>query len=155
MAFEKESPNVMKVPPHKSSGHFFTPFMTCFLGVSALIECALIFIVYMIGHKYFSVVTAQSMAFLCLIVQEMVFAYNCRNLKEIIFKHGLFSNKVMNVGFIGLVLIQFVIFLTPISKMLHIVTLGFNEVLIIIILNVIAFLVIEVLKPIISKKFND
>ena len=155
MAFEKESPNVMRVPPHKSSGHFFTPFMTCFLGVSALIECALIFIVYMIGYKYFDTLTAQSMAFLCLIVQEMVFAYNCRNLKETIFKHGLFSNKVMNIGLIGLVLIQFVIFLTPISMVLHIVTLGFNEVFIIIILNVIAFLVIEVLKPIISKKFND
>ena len=98
MAFEKESPNVMKVPPHKSSGHFFTPFMTCFLGVSALIECVLIFIVYVIGYKFFGTVAAQSMAFLCLIVQEMVFAYNCRNLKETIVNHGLFSNKVMNIG---------------------------------------------------------
>lgn len=155
MAFEKESPNIMNVPPHKSSGHFFTPFMTCFLGVSALIECVLIFIVYVIGYKFFGTVAAQSMAFLCLIVQEMVFAYNCRNLKETIVNHGLFSNKVMNIGILCLILIQFIIFLTPISNMLHIVTLGFSEVLIIVVLNIMAFLFIEVLKPIISKRFED
>ena len=82
-------------------------------------------------------------------------AYNCRNLHDLIIKHGLFSNKIMNLGIISLVLIQFIIFLTPISKVLHIVTLGFNEVLIIIVLNIIAFLFMEVLKPIISKRFED
>ena len=155
MAFEKGGPNIMNEKPHKSSGHFFTPFMTVFLGVSAFIECALIFIVYMIGYRSFGEVSAQSMAFLCLIVQEMVFAYNCRNLREPIFRHGLFSNKVMNIGIISLILIQFIIFLTPISGVLHIVTLGFSEIYVIIILNVIAFLFIEILKPIISKKFKD
>ena len=155
MAFENGGKNIMNVPPHKSSGHFFTPFMTCFLGVSAILECTLIFIVYMLGHKYFGEVSAQSMAFLCLIVQEMVFAYNCRNLKEPIIKQGLFSNRVMNIGFISLIIIQFIIFLTPISGVLHIVTLGFSEVLVIIVLNIIVFLIVEILKPIISKKFDD
>ena len=154
MAFEHAGKNIMNVPPHKSR-KFFTPFMTTFLGVSAVVECALIFIVYMIGYKIFGFEVAQSMAFLCLIVQEMVFAYNCRNLHDPIIKHGLFSNKVMNLGIISLVLIQFIIFLTPISKVLHIVALGFNEVLIIIVLNIIAFLFMEVLKPIISKRFED
>lgn len=154
MAFESAGKNIMNVPPHKSR-KFFTPFMTMFLGVSAIIECILIFVVYMIGYKHFGFEVAQSMAFLCLIVQEMVFAYNCRNLHDPIIKHGLFSNKVMNIGIVGLVIIQFIIFLTPISRVLHIVSLGFNEVFIIIILNIIAFLFIEILKPIISKKFED
>lgn len=154
MAFESAGKNIMNERPH-SSRRFFTPFMTTFLGVSAVVECALIFIVYMIGYKNFGFESAQSMAFLCLIVQEMVFAYNCRNLHDPIIKHGLFSNKIMNIGIISLVLIQFIIFLTPISKVLHIVTLGFNEVLIIIVLNIIAFLFMEFLKPIISKRFED
>jgi Ca2+-transporting ATPase len=144
----------MKEKPH-SNKRFFTPFMTCFLGVSAVLECLLIFIVYMIGYNRFGFEIAQSMAFLCLIVQEMVFAYNCRNLHEPIIKHGLFSNKIMNLGIISLVLIQFIIFLTPISGILHIVTLGGSEVLIIIVLNIIVFLLMEILKPIISKKFED
>ena len=154
MAFEHAGKNIMNVPPHKSR-KFFTPFMTMFLGVSALIECVLIFVVYMIGYKYFGLEVAQSMAFLCLIVQEMVFAYNCRNLHETIINHGLFSNKVMNIGIGVLVLIQFIIFLTPINKVLHIVTLGAGEMAVIIIMNILAFLFIELLKPIISKRFSD
>lgn len=154
MAFEKGSKSIMKEKPH-SNKKFFTPFMTTFLISSAVIESILILIVYMIGYNNFGFEIAQSMAFLCLIVQEMVFAYNCRNLHEPIIMHGLFNNKIMNLGIISLILIQFIIFLTPISGILHIVTLGFSEVLIIIILNIIAFLFIEILKPIISKKFSD
>ena len=52
MAFEHAGKNIMNVPPHKSR-KFFTPFMTTFLGASAILECALIFIVYMIGYKNF------------------------------------------------------------------------------------------------------
>lgn len=154
MAFEHAGKNIMNEQPHKSR-RFFTPFMTMFLLISSIIESALIFIVYMIGYKNFGFEVAQSMAFLCLIVQEMVFAYNCRNLHDPIVKHGLFSNKAMNIGIVSLILVQFIIFLTPIGKVLHVVSLGFTEVLIIIVLNIIAFLFVEVLKPIISKRFED
>lgn len=154
MAFEKGGPNIMKVPPH-SSNKFFTPFMTMFLFISAIIECILIFDVYMIGYNNFGLESAQSMAFLCLIVQEMVFAYNCRNLHEPIINHGLFNNKAMNLGIVSLIFFQFIIFLTPVNKILHIIPLGFGEMFIIIIMNILAFLLIELLKPIISRKFKD
>ena len=154
MAFEKESNNIMNVPPHKSR-NFFTPFMTTFLACSAIIESILILIVYIFGYKNYGLEIAQSMSFLCLIVQEMVFAYNCRNLHESIIKHGLFSNKIMNIGFIALIIIQVLIFLTPIKNILHIVTIGLPELTFIIILNIIAFLIIEILKLYISKKFTD
>ena len=154
MAFESAGKNIMNVPPHKSR-KFFTPFMTTFLFASAILECLLIFAVYLIGHDHFGYEVAQSMAFLCLIVQEMVFAYNCRNLHEPIVKHGLFSNKVMNIGMIFLILIQFLIFLTPVRKILHIVPIGMGGLLIIIILNIFIFLILELMKPFLSRRFQD
>lgn len=154
MAFEKESKNIMEVPPHKTK-NFFTPFMTSFLITSAILECILIFMVYYIGYHTFNFETAQSMAFLCLIVQEMVFAYNCRNLKQPIIKQGLFSNKIMNIGIISLVILQLIIFVTPIKNILHIVTLSINEISIIILLNIIIFIIIECIKIILSKYFKD
>ena len=154
MAFEKGSKNIMKEKPH-SNKKFFTPFMTTFLFTSAILECLLIFAVYLIGHDHFGYEVAQSMAFLCLIVQEMVFAYNCRNLHEPIVKHGLFSNKVMNIGMVFLILCQFIIFLTPISKILHIAPIGMGGLLIIIILNIFVFLLLELMKPILSRRFQD
>lgn len=154
MAFEKESKNIMEEPPH-SRKHFFTPFMTSFLITSAILECILIFIVYFIGSNSYDFEVAQSMAFLCLIVQEMVFAYNCRNLKQPIIKQGLFSNRVMNIGIILLAIVQLIVFLTPIKSMLHIVTLGFTEVLVIVIMNIIIFILMEFIKVILSNYFKD
>lgn len=155
MAFEKEGNNIMKEPPHKSSKHFFTPFMTYFLILSAVIESALIYWVYILGYKYFNFEIAQSMAFLCLIVQEMIFAFNCRNVKEPLIKHGIFSNKFMNIGLLILIIFQTIIFISPIKNLLHVVTLNFYQVMIIVIVNIIAFLIIELIKPIMAKFLND
>lgn len=155
MAFEGEGKNIMNVPPHKSSSKFFTPFMTCFIALSAIIESALIYWVYTLANKYFGFECAQSMAFLCLIIQEMVFAYNCRNLKEPIIKQGFFSNKVMNVGFVFLALMQFIIFMTPVRNIIHVVTLNFNQVMIIVIANLLVFFIVELIKPLLSKFLSD
>lgn len=155
LAFEHSSKNVMKEPPHKSSNKFFTPFMTAYLIISSVIEAALIYLVYKIGLNNYGEVSAQSMAFLCLIVQEMVFAINCRNLKEPLVKHGFFSNKYINIGFITLSLLQILIFITPIRDILHIVPLNLYQVMIIIAINIISFIFIELIKPLIVKSFKD
>ncbi len=155
LAFERPSKNIMKEPPHKSSNKFFTPFMTVFLILSSIIESLLIYTVYKMGLNYYGTMVAQSMAFLCLIVQEMIFAVSCRNLKEPIFRHGILSNKYMNVGMVLLIIIQILIFITPIRKLLHIIPLGFSQIMIIIIINIISFIFIEILKPIIAKYFRD
>ena len=155
LAFEKSGKNIMKEPPHKSSNKFFTPFMTAFLIISSVIEVLIIYIVYKLGLYYYGETIAQSMAFLCLVAQEMIFAYSCRNLKESIIRHGLFSNKYVNIGFIILILLQVIIFLTPLKNILRIVTLNFNQLLIIIIINILAFIILELLKPFITNKFKD
>lgn len=155
LAFEKSGKNIMKEPPHKSSNKFFTPFMTAFLIISSVIEVLIIYIVYKLGLYYYGETIAQSMAFLCLVAQEMIFAYSCRNLKESIIRHGLFSNKYVNIGFIMLILLQVIIFLTPLKNILRIVTLNFNQLLIIIIINILAFIILELLKPFITNKFKD
>lgn len=155
LAFERSSKNVMKEPPHKSSNKFFTPFMTANLLISSIIEAALIYLVYKIGLNSYGFTIAQSMAFLCLIVQEMVFALNCRNLKEPLIKHGVFSNKYINIGFVALIILQILIFITPMRNILHIVPLNLSQIMIIVVINIISFIFIELIKPIIVKNFKD
>ncbi len=154
LAFEKGSPSVMKEPPRKSTGKFFTPFITSFLIVSAVIECILIFIAFLEGER-FGLPVAQSMAFLCLIVQEAVFAFNCRNLKEPVYKQGLFSNKYFNIGTIALIIVHVLIFVTPIRSLLQVTQLTFEQFSFLAIINLIAFLGIDFSKIILRKIFKD
>ena len=66
-----------------------------------------------------------------------------------------FSNKYINIGFIVLTLLQVLIFITPIRDILHIVPLNLNQVMIIIVINIISFIFIELIKPVVVKKFKD
>ena len=154
LAFERASKNVMKRPPRKSTSSFFTPFIIANLVISSVIEAGLVLICFLVGKTY-SLEVAQTMALLCLIVQETLYAINCRNLKDPVTKQGLFSNKYLNIGFILIVIVQVLTFITPIGGLLKIVPLTFNQVIFIFIVNIIVFLLIEVFKPIIKRVFID
>lgn len=155
LAFEHSGKNIMKVPPHPSTDKFFNSFIKNFLLISSIIEAAIIYLVYKVGLNNYGETIAQTMAFLCLMLQEMLFAINCRNLKEPIIKQGIFSNKYINIGFVSLVIIQIIIFVTPIKNLLHIVNLNISQYMIIFVVNIIAFIIIEILKPILNKLFKD
>lgn len=154
LAFEKASKNIMKRPPRKSTSSFFTPFIMANLIISSVIEAGLVLICFLVGKTY-SLEIAQTMALLCLIVQETLYAINCRNLKDPVTKQGLFSNKYLNIGFILIVIVQVLTFITPIGGLLKIVPLAFNQVMFIFIVNIIVFLLIELSKPLVRKAFID
>ena len=99
LAFEKASDNIMMRPPRKSTSKFFTPWVTASLVFSSILEGLIVFVCFVFGLNY-GLGVAQTMALLCLIIQETLYAINCRNLKEPIYKQGLFSNKYLNIGLV-------------------------------------------------------
>ncbi|MBQ2640175.1 MAG: cation-translocating P-type ATPase [Bacilli bacterium] len=154
LAFEKASSDVMKRPPRKSTSKFFTPWVNASLIFSAFLEGLIVFICFLFGLNY-GLAVAQTMALLCLIVQETFYAINCRNLKQPIYKQGLFSNKYFNIGLIAIIIIQVLTFITPIKNLLHIEMLNITQVSFIFISNLIIFILVELSKPIINKFFKD
>ena len=130
LAFEKAEKGIMKRKPKPVNKPFFTPFIIANLAI-------------------FGAEVAQTMAFLCLIVQEITYGINCRNLKEPVAKQGLFSNKAMNWGVLGLILLQILVFATKIAP------LTITQVGIIVGVNIVAFLIIELSKFFTRKFFKD
>ena len=144
----------MKRPPRKSTSSFFTPFIIANLGISSVIEAILVLICFLVGRTY-GLEIAQTMALLCLIVQETLYAINCRNLKDPIAKQGFFSNKYLNIGMIFIIIVQVLTFITPVGDLLKISPLTFNQVMFVFIVNIVVFLIIEGIKPFIRKVFID
>ena len=155
LAFEKAEKGIMKRKPKPVNKPFFTPFIIANLAISAIIEAAICLGVYIFSKGQFGAEVAQTMAFLCLIVQEITYGINCRNLKEPITKQGLFSNKAMNWGVLGLILLQVLVFATPIRHILKIAPLTLSQVGIIVGVNIVAFLIIELSKFVTRKFFRD
>ena len=154
LSFESASKDVMKRKPNGLNKPIFTKFFTAFLIFSVIIETGLSLFVYYhylpLGFK-----EAQTLALLSIIVNEFVFAYNCRSLKEEIRKKGLFSNKYLNIGIFFLMFIQVIVFFTPIGNLFGLESITILEFVFVLFVNIIAFIIIELLKPILVKIFKD
>ncbi|MBR3049221.1 MAG: cation-translocating P-type ATPase [Bacilli bacterium] len=154
LAFEKASSDVMKRPPRKSTSKFFTPWVNAQLIFSSLLEGLVVLMCFLFGMNY-GIGVAQTMALLCLIVQETFYSINCRNLKQPIYKQGWFSNKYFNIGLIAIIIIQVLTFITPARKLLHIHMLNITQIGIVFIFNIVIFVLIELAKGFINKYFKD
>lgn len=154
LAYEGSSKNIMKEKPNGLDKKIFTKFFLAFLILSVILETIIsIFIFYFfqpLGHE-----AASTLALLSVVLNEFVFAYNCRSLKEQIHKRGLFSNKPLNIGIFALVLVQILVFFSPIGKIFGLTIVTISQFLFVFIVNIISLIIIELLKPRIVKQFQD
>lgn len=154
LAFEGPSKNIMKQKPSGLNKKIFTKFFSAFLILSVILEASISLYVY---YRFLplGINIAQTLALLSIIINEFVFAYNCRSLKEQIHKKGIFKNKQLNIGIIALILIQILVFFTPISQIFGLTHVTINQFIYVILINLVSLVIIELLKPIIVKLFKD
>ena len=155
LAFEKDGKDSMKQKPFGLTRRVFTPFMISSIVVSALIETALSIAVFIFANKYIGYASAQTLTLLSIVINEYIFTYNCKELKDFSFKKGLFNNKVMNISTLILLLIQLIVFLTPVGFVFGLSIISVSQFLIVFGINILGFFLIEVSKPILSKLFKD
>ena len=155
LAFEKSEKNIMNQKPRGLNKSLFTPFIkSCFIS-SAIIETIFVCLTYFISLKLYNNEIAMSLALLSMVVQEIIYSISCRNLKEPVFKQGLFSNKAMNIGLAIILLIELLVFMTPLGKIISVESIKPSLVLIIFLINSSSFIIYELLKPLLKKVFKD
>lgn len=154
LAYEGSSKNIMKEKPNGLNKRIFTNFFMAFLILSVILETLLsLFVFYHflpLGHEI-----ASTLALLSVVLNEFIFAYNCRSLKEQIHKRGLFSNKPLNIGILVLILVQVAVFFTPLGKIFGLTTITISQFIYVFVVNIISLIIIELLKPYLVKKFRD
>lgn len=155
LAFEKDNKNSMKQKPNGLGRKIFTPFMTASIVGSALIEAAISIGVFFVAKSMFGYNVAQTLALLSVVFTEFTFTYNCKELKGFVFEKGLFGNKYINLSILLLFLIQIVVFFTPLGVLFGLTTITIWQFVAVVGVNIVGFLIIEVLKPILAKTCKD
>ncbi len=155
LAFEKDTKDSMKQKPNGLNRKVFTPFMIGAIITSAIIEAGITMCVFVVSYNLFGYAIASTLALLSVVINEFVFTYNCKDLKQFSHKKGLFGNKVLNISTLILLGVQFITFFTPVGSLfgLSIITpLQFASVVAV---NLVGFILIELTKPILVKCFKD
>lgn len=154
LAFEKSEKDIMKRKPRGINGKFFTPFFISCLTLASIVMSVSVILAFMIGNQT-SPEVGMTMAFLGLVMLEIVYSICCRNPHASIFKQGLFSNKVMNYGLLGVIVVNLIVFLTPVGDLFKVASLTLSQVGILGLIALVAFIIIEICKPILYKVFKD
>ena len=154
LAYEGPSKNIMKQKPNGLDKKIFTKFFSSFLILSVILETLIGLYVY---YRFLPLGqgVAQSLALLSIVINEFVFAYNCRSLKEQIHKRGIFKNKQLNIGILALIAIQIIVFFSPIGQIFGLEAITVSQFIYVILINLVSLAIIELLKPIIVKHFKD
>ena len=155
LSFEKSEDSIMNKKPRGINKPLFTPFIKSCIASSAIIETIFVVLTYFISLKMYGHETAMSLALLSMVVQEIVYSISCRNLKESVVKQGLFSNKAMNYGLLLILLIELIVFVTPIGKLISITSVNISLILIVFLINFTAIFIYELIKPFLVKWFKD
>ena len=154
LAFEKSEKDIMKRKPRGINGKFFTPFFISCLTLASIVMSVSVIAAFMIGNQT-SPEVGMTMAFLGLVMLEIVYSICCRNPHASVFKQGLFSNKVMNFGLLGVILVNLIVFLTPVGNLFKVAKLSLSQVGMLAGIAILAFIIIEIFKPILYKIFSD
>ncbi len=154
LAFERASNDIMKRKPRGLNGRFFTPFFIASLSLASIVAATAVIISFIIGYQT-SVEVAMTMAFISLIMQEIMYSICCRNPHQSLFQQGLFSNKVMNYGILGVIVVNILVVLTPIKHLFKIADITFSQLGILLLITIASFIIIEIFKKIFFKVFKD
>ena len=155
LSFEQSEDGIMNKKPRGINKPLFTPFIKASIAFSAIIETIFVVLTYFISLNMYGQETAMYLALLSMVVQEIVYSLSCRNLKQSIVKQGLFSNKVMNYGLLLILLIELIVFITPVGKLISITSMNISLILLVFIINFMAIFIYELIKPLLVKLFKD
>ncbi len=155
LAYEKDGKNSMKRKPYGLNKRVFTPFMISSIVTTAIIEAGICLAIFFVAEALFSYEIAMTLALLSIVIGELTFTYNCKELKESSFKKGIFGNKMLNVISLIIFAIQIPVFFTPLGSVFGLEVVSLLQFATVIGANIIGFFLIEIAKPICAKLFKD
>ena len=152
LCVEKAEPDIMKQSPLKKGTSIFAEGMIKkIITISLVFTIATLIPVYIgrnfdIGGVKSSPAIAQSMTFVIMGLTTIVHMYNCRSHLSI-FKIGFTGNKLLlGTTIMGTVVMVALTVITPVAKVLNLVSLGFWHWILIVILSISPLVFIEIQK---------
>lgn len=151
LGFEKSNDDLMKIPPRNKKDHFFTSSMVLQIIYQGFIVGSLSIIAFIIGQQY-SLITAQTMAFITLATSQLFHSFNQKSNNSIL-NNNIFNNPFLIISFLtGFILLIIITYIEPIADIFKLTSLTINQLLICIGLSFSTLLFVELYKLYSKKK---
>ena len=155
LAFEKPDKDTMSNQYNRGKQTFFTPFLISKIVVSAIFKSTIMIILFIYYSKTIDVNMADSLMFIYLVANELLYAFSCRNLKHSVINKSFFSNTRLTIGVGIILLVQIIILTSGLSQFFIVGGIDINHILITLLICLIVFIIGEFAKPLYVKLFKD
>ncbi len=156
LAFEKMEPDVMSRPPRQSSQSILSPTLITRIVIVGALLCAGAFIFFeyaiILGK---SEAYARTIAVNIFVFGELLYLFNCRSLKYSMFKIGVFSNPLLWVGVISMILLQILFTYAPVmNQIFHTKPIDILDWIWVLLTGIIIYTTVGLDKYLRNRKYN-
>ena len=155
LAFEEAENDIMFRKVRKRDSSFFTPFLIGKILLSSILKSIAILFIYFLNYHISGPEVAGTIAFLCLMLLELAFAYSCKNIKKPVIGKNLLNNSKLNGCILGIIGLGILLFLTPLRSIFNLTSISIIEFLYCMIIVIVMLIIDELLKPYLEKKLKD
>ena len=156
LAFEKSTSDIMEnTPANRYNESFFTPFLSSKIFIGSIIESIIMLLLFVYFAKTVDLAVASSLMFIYLVMHELLFAFSCKNTKKSVLNKEIFNNKKLNIGVLGIMIVQIIILSTGLSKFFIVSNISIVYILMTIGICILMFIIGELVKPIYTRLFKD
>ena len=156
LAFEKSNDDLMEnTPDNRNNSSFFTPFLISKLVIGAILKSIVMLILFVYLAKNTDINIASSLLFIFLVFHELLFSLSCRDIKRSIINKHIFDNKRLDLGLLGILLVQIIILSTGLSKFFIVSNIDIKYIVLTLVICFITFLIGELVKPLYRRVFKD
>ncbi|WP_027308558.1 calcium-translocating P-type ATPase, SERCA-type [Caloramator sp. ALD01] len=146
LGMELPENNVMQEPPRDPNEGFFSKGLGFRIILQGIFIGAATLFAFKYGERY-SEEVARTMAFYTLSLSQLVHAFNVRYYNRSVIFNGMFSNKYLNYGVLVSLLIQMVVFITPLTRRIFkIELLNIEQIVVVAICSISILIAVEIAK---------
>lgn len=110
---EKKEPGIMQGKPRDPNEPIINKDMIVSIVVQSIVMTAVVLGAFYYGWQHYGEAMGRTYALCTLIISELLRAFTCRSEKHTLFKIGIFSNKNMNLAFVGCIILLVVVMVVP------------------------------------------
>jgi Ca2+-transporting ATPase len=146
LGMELPENNVMQEPPRDPNEGFFSKGLGFRIILQGIFIGAATLFAFKYGERY-SEEVARTMAFYTLSLSQLVHAFNVRYHNRSVIFNSMFSNKYLNYGVLVSLLIQMVVFITPLTRRIFkIELLNIEQIVVVAICSISILIAVEIAK---------
>lgn len=155
LAFEPKEKDILSKKKVASKNLFNNEMLAIIFGVGAALSAIMLFSYFYFYKTYQNEELARSLLFAMLTLNSLIYVFAIKSLNENIWNYNFLNNTTLNLSVLGgIIFLIFSFTFEPLTKLLELTRLNFDQILFIIVIAFLNLFIVEIIKLLFISKMS-